>query len=145
MNCKYIKKKLNGEVWCKKNNQKCYNCNNKEYMTNCQVKTKLRQKSKKLTKLERDRFSILTSDLEHCIICRTKKDNLHEVFFGTANRSKSMLWGCVIPLCFTHHTEMHKNIEWQKYWHIEAEKKFLYYYNMTKDDFRKIFGKNYLD
>lgn len=145
MYCKYLKKKINGEVWCKRNNQKCYNCNNKEYVTNCQAKIKLRQKSKKLAKLEKNRFSILTSDLDHCIICGVKKDNLHEVFFGTANRTKSMVWGCVIPLCFAHHTEMHKNIEWQKHWHIEAEKKFLYYYNMTKDDFRKIFGKNYLD
>lgn len=49
------------------------------------TKKKMKNKSKKQAKLERNRFSILTDDLEHCFTCELerrirKKEDLHEVF-----------------------------------------------------------------
>lgn len=150
-NCKNLKQKLDRTLFCKKKNKlikisECNNCKYKEYknVTNCHQLKQCRQKSKKLAKLERNRFSILTNDLEHCIICGAKKDHLHEVFFGTGNRTNSMKFGCVIPLCCAHHIEMHKNKEWQDYWHIVGQKKFMEYYHKSIDKFIDVFGRNYL-
>lgn len=66
----------------------------KRPVKNAQIK----KKSKKLTKLEKNRFSILTDNLEKCYFCKNKKMELHEVFRGR-NRQKSMKWGLVIPIC----------------------------------------------
>ena len=35
--------------------------------------TTIKKKSKKLAKLEKNRFSIITKDLEHCYLCGSKK------------------------------------------------------------------------
>lgn len=142
MNCKYIKKKINKQVWCTKYNKPCTNCNNKEYnMTRWHVSKKISQKSKKLSKLEKNRFSILTDDLNHCIICGKKKDNLHEMFFGK-DRVNSMKFNLIIPLCFSCHQEMHKNIEWQEYWHRQGQLMFEKKYPDL--EFLDIFKRNYL-
>lgn len=149
MNCIYLKQKLNHTLVCKKEKctitlKDCANCKYKEYKnkTNCQIFKEKRQKSKKLTKLERNRFSVFTEDLDHCIICGSKRDNLHEIFFGK-NRIKSMELGFVIPLCYEHHMGMHKYHEWQENWH---EKGQLYYEEHlgSRDDFIREFGKSYL-
>lgn len=42
--------------------------------------TKIKQKSSKLAKLEKNRFSILTNNLEKCYFCNNKKMELHEAF-----------------------------------------------------------------
>ncbi len=42
--------------------------------------TEIKKKSKKLAKLEKDRFSILTNNLEKCYFCNNKKMELHEAF-----------------------------------------------------------------
>lgn len=41
---------------------------------------KIKQKSSKLAKLEKNRFSILTNNLEKCYFCSEKKEELHEAF-----------------------------------------------------------------
>ena len=108
--------------------------------TNCHTSKKIRQKTSKLAKLERSRFSLFTDDLEHCIICKRKKDHLHEIFFG-ANRQKSMQYGFVIPLCHECHAEMHRNKEWQEYWHVKSQE----YWERnigTREEFIRIFGKS---
>ena len=99
----------------------------------------MKKKSYKITKLENNRYSILTEDLEHCIMCGKPKDNLHEVFFGK-NRQLSMKWGCVIPLCYTCHIMIHNNHAIDLTWKIKMQEVFESIYN---DDFIKIFGKNY--
>ena len=147
MNCKYLKQKLNRTLYCKKLKSdikisKCNNCKYKEYLIRSNS-TKLKNRTYKQAKLERNRFSILTNDLEHCIICKAKKDHLHEVYFGR-NRLNSIKYGCVIPLCSTHHVEMHRNKEWQDYWHVVAQKRFMEYYHKSIDEFIEIFKINYL-
>lgn len=99
----------------------------------------MKKRNYKIAKLEKERFSIITKDLDHCIICKKQKDNLHEVFFGK-NRQLSMKWGCVIPLCYTHHIIIHSNHVLDLTWKIKMQEAFEKTYN---DDFISIFGKNY--
>ena len=171
-NCIYLKQKLNRTLECKKqkkiiNIKECNNCNSKEYkctkfsknsanvyqkkttlnkksakLTNCHVSKKIRQKSTKLARLEKNRFSVFTDDLEYCIICGVKKNHLHEIFFG-ANRQKSMQYGFVIPVCTTCHTEMHINKEWQEYWHVKGQEYWEEFIG-TREEFIKVFGKSYI-
>lgn len=158
MRCIYIKQKLDRTLFCKKKNKiikfsDCANCKFKEYnekctknQKNCALHSnkpyKMRNKSAKSSKLERNRKSILTNDLNHCIICGAKKDHLHEIFFGK-NRLASMKYDLVIPLCFRCHTEMHNNIEWQNYWHKKGQLAFMKSYPGL--DFIDIFKINYLN
>ncbi len=96
------------------------------------------------------RYSILTDDLEHCIICGRDNVNKHEIFFGTANRQLSKNYGLVIPLCQKYHHNQYQSKgihfdsklceEWQKI----GQRAFMEKYDKTKEDFIKIFGKNYL-
>jgi hypothetical protein len=108
MICKHITKRsyqLKPYIWCRKLKKvitwdDCKNCVEIEPRENKPIK----KKSNKLAKLERNRFSILTEDLDHCYICKTMKlkevpkDDLHEIFPGR-NRQICMRYGFVAPLC----------------------------------------------
>ena len=156
MNCIYLKQKINRTLECKKkqkiiNIRECNDCKYKEYKrtkfsknsTNGHLKNnELRKKSAKLAKLERNRYSVFTDDLEHCIICKRKKNHLHEIFFGS-NRKKSMQYGFVIPLCSTCHSEMHINKEWQEYWHVKGQEYWERFIG-SREEFIEVFGKSYL-
>ena len=123
----------------------CYNCMNKEYKEHKKLYTKNVHKSSKITKLERNRTSIFTDDLKHCIICGNEKDNLHEIIYGR-NRLNSMKYGFVIPLCFDHHVGnrgIHSNRDLDLFYRKECQK---YFEENIGDrlDFIRIFGQNYL-
>ena len=169
MNCKYLKQKLNRKLECKLNNKiitlkDCKTCNYKEYdfpdngkmvksnnhqmskttakhSKNEQKTAKIKSKSNKLAKLERNRTSLFTEDLEHCIICGKTKDHLHEIFFGK-NRLNSIKYKLVIPVCWECHIKIHNNINLQKEWFIKGQLKFNEIYSDL--DFIEIFKKNWL-
>lgn len=63
---------------------------------------KIKQKSYKLAKLERNRSSIITDNLDECFFCNNKREDLHEAFRGR-NRQKSIIWKLIFPLCRKHH------------------------------------------
>ena len=156
MNCIYLKQKLNRTLECKKqkkiiNIRECNSCKYKEYKctefsknsANSTLKNStLHKKGAKLVKLERNRFSAFTDDLDHCIICKRKKEHLHEIFFGS-NRQKSMQYNFVIPLCHECHTEMHINKEWQEYWHVKGQEYWERFIG-SREEFIEVFGKSYL-
>ena len=156
MNCIYLKQKINRTLECKKqkkiiNIRECNSCKYKEYKCTEFSKNsakhtlknnELHKKSAKLAKLERNRFSVFTDDLDHCIICGNKKDHLHEIFFGS-NRKKSMQYDFVIPLCSTCHFEMHRNKEWQEYWHVKGHEYWEKNISARKECI-EVFGKSYL-
>lgn len=102
----------------------------KEETKNYLKKTKIRKKSKKLAKKEKNRFSILTNDLEKCYFCTNKKDDLHEVFRGR-NRQKSIEYGLVIPICSKCHRKMDIKLESEKIEKI-AKKIFIEKYSEEK-------------
>ena len=65
----------------------------------------IKKKSSKLKKKKKNRFSIITNNLEKCYFCELPKEDLHEVFCGR-NRQKSIKWGLVIPICRIHHRKI---------------------------------------
>lgn len=103
----------------------------------------MKQKSSKLAKLERSRFSIFTDDLETCIVCGMTATDMNEIFRGR-NRQNSMKWGLCIPMCRRCHSHLTDNTELETKWKIKGQKKAMEYYKMSVEEFIEIFGKNYI-
>lgn len=105
---------------------------------------KIKQKSKKLAKAEKNRFSILQEENGKCFICnrQLKKLDKHEAL-GGSNRQRSIQYGLVYYLCRKCHqkADLDKNIrnKLQNY----AKKQFIKIY--SKEKFLKEFGKNYIE
>lgn len=85
-------------------------------------------KSSKLRKLENNRYSLFTDDLEHCIICHCTGVDMNEVFMGR-NRLNSIKYGMCIPLCRFHHQQYHLDRGMQLYWMELGRKKFIEHYS----------------
>lgn len=100
----------------------------------------MKKKSSKLNKLERNRFSIITDNLDYCIICGKPKQDLNEIFPGR-NRQNSMKYGLVIPMCRPCHINYTNNRELQLYWMKLAQELFNETY---EEEFINIFRRNYL-
>lgn len=108
-------------------------------------KAKMHNKSKKLTKLERNRASVFTSDLEHCYLCGKPREHLHEIIYGK-NRINSIKYNFVIPLCANHHTGkdgIHFNKDLDLYYKRLCQ---IHFENNigNRIEFIKIFGRSYL-
>lgn len=103
----------------------------------------MKKKIYKLNKLEKNRYSIITDDLDTCYLCGKPKEHLHEVFFGN-NRINSMRYGCVIPICATCHTKVHQDIQIDLELKKRLEKAFIEVYECDIEYFIKIFRKNYI-
>jgi hypothetical protein len=99
-------------------------------------------KSKKIAKLERNRKSVFTNDLEHCYLCGKKKEELHEIFAGR-NRLNSMKYDLVLPLCHKCHSLNQNNPFFNDYWHKQGQEYFECNIG-TREEFIKIFKRNYL-
>lgn len=105
--------------------------------------TKMHNKSKKLKKLERNRTSVFTNDLEHCYLCDKKKNDLHEVY-GGRNRINSIKYNFILPLCRECHSSNQNNPIFNDYWHKQGQ---LYWEEFigTREEFIKVFKRNYLE
>lgn len=155
--CKHIKQKI-GYVYCdrlhkqiyisdcklcgyfkrepiKSNN---YTINNKSGLK--VVKNTLKSKSSKLAKLERDRFSLFTDNLDKCYLCGKPKEHIHEIYCGR-NRANSMRYGECLPICGVCHSKYQNDTAFNNYWHIKGQKKFNEVYPNLK--FGNIFKINY--
>ncbi|MBQ6546910.1 MAG: hypothetical protein IJL74_02805 [Bacilli bacterium] len=145
MNCKNRKirsKKYKKYMYCSVLKKEisyndCINCEYKEYK---EYKT-IKKRSYSLSKAEKERFSIMTNNLDKCIMCPKKRDNLHEVFYGTGKRQLSIKYGCVIPLCYKCHLRIHKDSVLSIIWKVRCQEMFEKVYPNL--DFMEIFGKNY--
>lgn len=96
--------------------------------------------------------SIIQADKEHCFLCGRNSTveplDCHHVF-GASNRNKSEKYGLKIYL---HHNSchifgkdsVHQNAEINKTVKSIVQKRAMEYYGWSVDDFREIFGKNYL-
>ncbi len=96
--------------------------------------------------------SILQDDKTVCFLCGRNANleplDCHHVF-GAANRKKSEKYGLKVYL---HHNQchifgkdsVHQNNEINQALKAQAEQKAMEYYGWTVDEFRNIFGKNYL-
>ena len=99
-------------------------------------------KNKSIRALEKNRYSILTDNLDYCFVCGQPRDALHEVFEG-ASRVNSMKNGMVIPICYKHHSMIHKNRQFSLYYKILCQTKFEE--SHSREEFIKIFKRNYKD
>ncbi len=134
-------KKRKQKAFCKKLNKEitfdyCKNCDHKEYK-------RMKTRSNKLAKLERNRHSVFTSDLDHCYICRRKRNDLHEIF-GGAKRLNSIKYGLVLPLCRECHERIHSDIDFSEFWKKEGQA----YWEQniaSREEFIGVFGRNYLN
>lgn len=101
----------------------------------------MRNKTYKLQKLEKNRFSILTDDMEHCFICKSPFVDIHEIYCGK-NRKVSMQNGFCVPLCREHHEFVTLNADGSNY--LKQKCQFEYEKIYTRDEFIKLIGRNYL-
>lgn len=168
--CINLKKRKNNP-YCKLLNKEirfslCRECDNKEYKKSTsgkkspatsgqmrknaqsltkeqQKKIKMHNKSKKLTKLEKNRKSVFTDDLEHCYLCGKKKNDLHEVY-GGRNRINSIKYNFILPLCRECHSSNQNNPIFNDYWRKQGQ---LYWEENTgsREEFIKVFRRNYLE
>ena len=122
--------------------EKCTILSNKEAFYTKKVQ-KLKNRSKKIAKLERNRYSIFTNDLEHCYICGSKKEELHEIYAGR-NRINSMKYGFVLPLCHKCHSQNQNNPAFNDFWHKTGQKYWEYSIG-SRNEFIALFRRNYLD
>ena len=136
-------KKRKGKPFCKLLNteiklSECFSCKNAQYKE--RKIHKLKKQTTRHKKADSSRFSIITNDLEHCIICGRKKGALHEVFYG-AYRHVSIKYGMIIPLCLNHHTQgkfsVHNDRELDLYYKRLAETIFIsrYSYELYMKEF----------
>lgn len=95
--------------------------------------------------MKRD-HSIIQNDLSKCIICGKPRQAIHEVYYGSSNRAKSIKYGCYVALCNEHHNTSNKGVHFNKELDMKLKRlgqiKFLETYPNL--EFKKIFGKNYL-
>ncbi len=101
----------------------------------------MKQKTAKLRKLERNRYSILTKDLDHCWLCGKSPVDIHEIY-GGANRKTSMQNGFCIPLCREHHEVITIKNTFSIYIKEFCQQKFEETH--SRNEFMNLIGKNYL-
>jgi hypothetical protein len=92
--------------------------------------------------------SIITEDLEHCLLCgSTNNIEMHHVFFGTADRKISDKYGLVVPLCAFHHRG-NFGVHGDRTLDLMLKEMCQTIFETkvgSREDFMKLFGRNYLD
>lgn len=68
----------------------------------------------------------------------------HHIFNGNPNRRLSEKYGAWVYLCPECHREVHANIDARLALKAEAQKAVMEAEGWTVEDFRSVFGKNYL-
>ena len=96
--------------------------------------------------------SILQDDNTYCYLCGMNSNleplDLHHVF-NKADKKKSEKYGLMVYL---HHSKchifgknsVHQNANVNRALKAKAQEKAMEYYGWSADDFRNIFGRNYL-
>ena len=93
------------------------------------------------------RFSIIQNE-KKCYVCGSIYNiHIHEVYFGK-NRKKSIEDGCCVYLCGKHHNLSNEGVHFNKELDLElkrlAQETWMNYYNKTKEEFIKRYGRSYL-
>lgn len=79
---------------------------------------------------------------------RFEGSHRHEVFYGTSNRQKSIKYGLVVFLTPEMHNMSNEGVHFNKAFDNElkqiGQKAAMEKYDLSIEDFIKLFGKNYL-
>lgn len=102
----------------------------------------MKTKTNKLKKLERNRYSILTDDLEKCFICGGVASDIHEIY-GAGSRKISMANGFCVPLCRNCHRTITLNYGLNLRLKMICQEE--YEKTHTRKDWFSLIGKNYLE
>lgn len=91
--------------------------------------------------------SIVAPLTNRCLLCGSQKlVATHEIFYGTANRKKSIEDGLVVNLCGDHHNLSSKGVHFDKDLDLKlkqlGQKKWEETH--TREEFIKRYGKSYL-
>ena len=98
--------------------------------------------------------SILQNNKDYCFICKRHKSadfyglDKHHIYFG-AYRNKSEKYGLFVFICHNEchifgERSVHRNYEVDTALKKYTQKKAMQHYGWSKEDFLKIFGKNYI-
>ena len=118
----------------------CKECNKIEY----KEKKSLRSRTSKQAKREKERFSIIYSDLTKCCICgSTVGVEKNEIFEG-AYRQTSIDYGMVAPMCYkeTCHKRFHNDIMFNLFFKVMFQTEFMKTH--SKEEFISIFKQDYI-
>ena len=91
--------------------------------------------------------SVIWEDMEHCAVCGKPYPHIHHIFFGTANRKISEIYGYVMPLCAHHHNMSKRGVHFNKELDVilkSAAQRHFEANHGTREEFIKIFGRSYL-
>ena len=85
---------------------------------------------------------------KECFFCgKTEGLHHHEVFYGTADRKKSIKYGCQVWLCPEHHNISNKAVHMNRQMDLilkkYTQKRFEQLYSHEK--FMEVFHRNYLE
>ncbi len=101
-------------------------------------------------KLDRNGYckSVVQNDIDHCFLCgRYGTLQRHECIHGS-NRTKSKNYGLWVAVCQNCHTKIHakrSETELDRRLHEIAQECAKKRYGWNNEDFRKRFGKSWLD
>lgn len=92
--------------------------------------------------------SIVDNGIAKCYFCGATRQLERHHIYGGANRAKSEKYGLTVTLCHTCHNEpprgVHYNANSMLRLRRAAQARAMQVYGWSTDDFRKIFGKNYI-
>lgn len=89
--------------------------------------------------------SILPTRAGRCYVCGKETDTArHEIFGGTANRKNSKAEGLWINVCPKCHTLIHALPNEEYDLHLKRNAQWMYECSHTRDEFIKLFGRNWL-
>ena len=116
--------------------QECKNCS----MRSLPSHTKIKKKSNKLSKIEKNRFSIIQNDMSVCFFCGKEAETIHELI-GGINRLTSIKYGLCVGACLVCHRKLEDNEKIKQKYQIFAQEKFEEKY--SHDLFMQEFKRNY--
>jgi hypothetical protein len=91
-------------------------------------------------------FSVLTDNLEICVITQSPNVAIHHVF-GASNRKKSEIRGFLVPLRPDYHNMSNKGVHFNRELDLKFKRQAQEYYEQhygTREEFIREFGKSYL-
>ena len=103
----------------------------------------MKNKSNKLAKLERNRFSVFSDKKDKCMFCySTTNLTWHEIFAGR-NRQNSMKYALCLRMCLYCHEEKQEDTIFNDFWYKKAQEYFEKNIG-SREEFLRVFRRNYL-
>lgn len=92
----------------------------------------------------------LIQSKNECYVCHTTLGlHRHEIFYGTANRKKSIEDGMTVKLCGVHHNLSNAGVHFDKELDLKLKRlgQIIWeeYYHKNKEQFIERYGKSYVD